>query len=204
MPAASDADVLSETVLRQACADLDQRLRTGDGHRVERLFADRPLLALSEDAAVELIYTEFVTREELGQRPTPEEYCARFPAWQGRLRRQFQVHRLFRDDLETGAESSPTEPQEIPTVPKHLGGCELLEEVARGSGGMVFRARQQTLERTVAVKVLRPEPGRQARGRRRFSREAKLLGSLRHRHIIAVHDLGEQRGWLCVVQHGLC
>jgi serine/threonine-protein kinase len=61
---------------------------------------------------------------------------------------------------------------------------------------VVYRARQQTLQRTVALKVLRPEPGRKARARRRFCREAKLLASLRHRNIVAVHDLGEQRGWL--------
>jgi hypothetical protein len=84
MSDAGQADALQEGTLRFACAELDRRLRAGEGCRVEQLLADRPLLAACEDAAVELIHTEFVTREELGQRPTPEEFCARFPAW-GRL-----------------------------------------------------------------------------------------------------------------------
>src|SRR5262245_14003569 len=193
MPAA--ADELSESTLRQACAELDRGLRAGERCRAERLFADRPLLAACEDAALELIYTEFVAREDLGQRPTPEEYYARFPTWQGRLRRQFQVHRLFRDNLTSDTVGGTADDRDD-SAPQRLGGHQLLEEVARGGGGVVYRARQQGLDRVVALKVLRPELGRKARARRRFFREAKVLAALRHRHVVAVHDLGEQAGWI--------
>jgi len=193
---AAVSDDLSETTLRQACSDLDHRLRSGERCRVEHIFADRPLLAIREEAALQLIYTEFVTREDIGQRPTPEEYLARFPTWQTRLKRQFHVHRLFRDNLTSDGGSRPAD-NRAEEVPKRLGSFELLSEVARGGGGgVVYRARQTGLNRIVALKVLRPEVGRKARARSRFFREAKVLAALRHPHIVAVHDLGEQGGWI--------
>jgi serine/threonine protein kinase len=183
---------VSEHELRQACADIDRRLRAGESCRAEDYFSRAPLLASQEDWAVELIYTEFVTREELGHRPTPEEYLARFPCWAGRLRRQFQVHDLLRDSL--AAEAVPPAPPPAPLCGSRLGGHELLEEVARGGCGVVYRAWQQGLERVVAVKVLRPEFGHLLRARRRFCHEARVMASLRHRHLMPVHDIGESDG----------
>jgi serine/threonine-protein kinase len=186
---------ISEAQLRQACADLDRGLRAGEPCRAERFFARWPLLASREDWAVELIYTEFVTREELEQRPTPEEYYARFPAWKERLRRQFQVHELLRDGLAAEAAlPAPSAPPPGPRAGERLGGYALLEEVARGGCGVVYRAWQEGLERVVAVKVLRPEFGHLLRARQRFCHEARVMASLRHRHITPVHDIGESRG----------
>jgi hypothetical protein len=186
---------ISEAQLRQACADLDRGLRAGERCRAERFFARTPLLASREDWAVELIYTEFVTREELGQRPTPEEYYARFPAWKERLRRQIQVHELLRDSLAAEAAlSAEAAPPAGPRAGERLGGHDLLEEVARGGCGVVYRAWQEGLERVVAVKVLRPEFSHLLRARQRFCHEARVMASLRHRHIMPVHDIGESQG----------
>jgi eukaryotic-like serine/threonine-protein kinase len=193
MPAASHRGVLTEARLRQGCAELDRRLRAGELYRAEQLFAACPLLASDEDMALEIVYTEFVTREELGQRPTPEEFYARFPSWKSRLQRQFQVHELLRDDLAGPAEQPPALP---PRPLRRLGNYELREEIARGGCGIVYRAWQTGLERLVAVKALRPEFSRSPRARQRFGHEARVMASLRHRHIIAVHEVGENRGVL--------
>ena len=53
----------------------------GRPDRAERYLGAYPLLAAQVQSVVELIYAEFITREELGQRPTPEEYYLRFPRW---------------------------------------------------------------------------------------------------------------------------
>src|SRR5438128_2818406 len=87
-----------EKQLRQACAELDRRLRAGEPCTAEMLLAAYPALAANADLALELIYTEFVTREQLGQRPSPAEWCQRFPQWQDRLRRLFAVDELLQPD----------------------------------------------------------------------------------------------------------
>ncbi|MGE0709284.1 MAG: protein kinase [Planctomycetota bacterium] len=73
-----------------------------------------------------------------------------------------------------------------------LGGrYELLEEVGRGGMGVVFRAREVSHGKEVAIKLLLEAGGRAAQ---RFAREARALGSLNHPNLVAVHAVGEHRG----------
>jgi serine/threonine protein kinase len=200
MPAASAHGDVIEQQLRLACADLDRRLRGGECVRAERLLAQYPLLAAHEDRAVELVYTEFVTREELKGRPTYEEFYARFPQWREHLGRLFQVHQLLRDSLTDDAPADlpppPAEPEPGPR--SRLGQYQLLEEVARGGCGAVYKALQHGLERVVALKVLLPEFARQRRARRRFWHEAKVMGALRHPNVMPVHEIGESDGLIYI------
>jgi hypothetical protein len=194
VPSAPEIGGVSERQLRQACAELDRCLRAGEACRAERFLALAPLLAAQEDWAVELVYTEFVAREELGQRPTPEEYYARFPRWKERLARQFQVHELLREGLVATA-PGPGSAGPEPAAPRgRLGRYELLAEVARGGCGVVYKAWQQGLERVVALKALLPEYGHLLRARRRFCHEARVMAALRHRHIMPVHEISESDG----------
>src|SRR5262249_13247234 len=59
-------------LLRQACAELEQRLHAGQDCAAEGWLNAQPDLANHAEYALELIYAEFVQRERLGQRPTPE------------------------------------------------------------------------------------------------------------------------------------
>ncbi len=119
MTIAHEIGSVAERQLRQACAELDRSLRLGRPDRAERHFGAHPLLAAHAQSAVELIYAEFVTREELGQRPTPEEYYLRFPRWKEALRRQFSIHEWMRggcpDDPSAPAPGEEDEP--TPGVP---------------------------------------------------------------------------------------
>ncbi|HYX75940.1 MAG TPA: protein kinase, partial [Gaiellaceae bacterium] len=72
-----------------------------------------------------------------------------------------------------------------------LGGrYRLLAEIGRGGMGVVWRARDERLERDVAVKVVHPWIAADEEARRRFTREARLLGGLAHPHIVRVYDYG--------------
>ena len=73
-----------------------------------------------------------------------------------------------------------------------FGAFEVLERVGAGGMGDVYRARDTRLDRTVALKVIRPSE-LQGRDRvERFKREARAISRLNHPHICALYDIGEQ------------
>ena len=76
-----------------------------------------------------------------------------------------------------------------------LGDAYTIEgEVGRGGMGVVYRARDERLQRRVAIKVLPPELAYQKDIRERFTREAQTAARLSHPHIVPIHTVGEGQG----------
>ncbi len=75
-----------------------------------------------------------------------------------------------------------------------LAHYEILEPIGKGGMGEVYRARDGTLERDVAIKVLPDEFAENEERLARFKREAKVLASLNHPGIAAIHGLEESEG----------
>jgi serine/threonine protein kinase len=84
-----------------------------------------------------------------------------------------------------------------PTVEEIAGKFpqfEILECLGRGGMGVVYKARQKSLNRLVAIKILAPEREHDSKFAGRFAREAELLAKLSHPHIVTIHDFGETGG----------
>ena len=88
---------------------------------------------------------------------------------------------------------NPAAPSPVPT-PKEIAEkfpqFEILECLGRGGMGVVYKARQKSLNRLVAIKILAPERVHDARFAERFAREAELLAKLSHPRIVTIHDFG--------------
>jgi serine/threonine protein kinase len=86
-------------------------------------------------------------------------------------------------------------PPPVDVLSAAFPNLDILELVGNGGMGAVYKVRQQTLDRIVALKILAPHYAADPDFAVRFTREAKLLGGLSHPNIVAVHDFGYSNGF---------
>ncbi len=153
----------------------------------------------SDQSACDVIYGEYLLREQLGERPSLEEYCRRFPRQAPLLSRQVELHHALASEERgaAGDENQPPsfhslsprkpEPLLLPAIP----GYEIMGVLGRGGMGIVYRARQVSLDRIVALKVLNLQPENDPAGLDRIRREARVTARLGHPHIVTVYDAGQ-------------
>src|SRR4051794_36571405 len=83
--------------------------------------------------------------------------------------------------------------------PPSIAGFVIEREIGRGGMGVVYQAWQPRLARRVAIKVVSGSVGTGAEERRRWLREARAIGRVRHRNVVQLHEAGEQDGMLFLV-----
>jgi capsular polysaccharide biosynthesis protein/tRNA A-37 threonylcarbamoyl transferase component Bud32 len=99
--------------------------------------------------------------------------------------------------------NSPGGPRTAPPKPvdiaPHFPNFDILECLGRGGMGVVYKARQKSLNRLVALKILAPEREKDAAFAQRFTVEAETLAKLNHPGIVTIYDFGQTNGLFYLV-----
>lgn len=85
----------------------------------------------------------------------------------------------------------------------NYGRYQIVKEVGRGSMGVVYEAQDPTIDRVVALKVLRQDRITTESFVKRFLKEAKVIGRLSHPSIVTIHDVGEDQGTVYIAMEFL-
>ncbi|MEM8666956.1 MAG: serine/threonine-protein kinase [Planctomycetota bacterium] len=140
---------------------------------------------MGEGITLESVMADYIERIEKGDAPPPETYLASYPQHAAELQTFFRNHHWMDD-------SPPS--QKTSLVGTVVGPYEIEAEIARGGMGVVYRARQQTLDRTVALKLISSGVLAGEEERRRFRTEAEAAARLQHPGIIQIHETGSWQG----------
>ena len=141
----------------------------------------------AEEALIAECLDDFVSRQARGERPDPEALRSRLGKAYGEFEALVRVDRVF-----TQVMDPVTTPP--PAPPSRIGKYEIVEELGRGSGGVVYDAYDAALERRVALKVLRVGFDAEPRMLERFEREARACARVRHPHIVEIYEAGQIDG----------
>jgi serine/threonine protein kinase len=176
--AAHDPDRAISVLAALIKADLRCRFARGERPAVGDYLKNYPLLEDAGERVLSLIYEEYCLREEQGEPPDVESFCARYAPWRDSLVSQLKYHQLL-----SRVVASPTPPARFPEPGEHFQEFAIDALLGQGGAARVYRARNDLLGgRQFALKVS-PDRGH----------EPSIMGRLDHDHIVPVHSVVFQR-----------
>ena len=163
------------------CAEFERQWRTNEAPSIESVLGG-DVSPIERDALLaELIVLDIDYRRRRGETPTEQEYIDRFP----------DDAKAIGDALQEGDKQIGVfEPPTIARLAELFPALEIIEFIGAGGMGAVYKARQEGLDRVVALKILPEEFGHDVKFALRFTREARTLAKLSHPNIVSVFEFG--------------
>ncbi len=151
----------------------------------------------ARDARIGRILDDFVRRRKAGEQVREQDVLAEHPDLADDLREHFLILRDLRGagrHIQDFIKQGWLERSDDPRYPACLGAYKIVRLLGRGGMGIVFQAYEESLHRTVALKVLRPELADDSAVLQRFQREARTAATLQNPNIVTVYAVGQERG----------
>jgi serine/threonine-protein kinase len=161
----------------------------------------------SREQRLNAIVAAYLLAAESGQPPDAQELLAQHPDLAGDLQAFLADHARMRQGVAPLRSAEPVHADTVsvlpsngsaPTVPlgkvRYFGDYELLEEIARGGMGVIFKARQVSLQRLVALKMILAGQLASEAEVQRFQIEAEAAAGLDHPNIVPIYEVGTHQG----------
>jgi WD40 repeat protein len=188
----SDSTPLTDLDLDALLREQRRCFESGTPIQVETLLERHTELRQRKEALLDLINHEIVLRGEFATPPKQEEYLSRFPELATDLHMLFEVHAAIEaesvDEFKT-----VTDPRQkmVPlTIWPSVPNYQIIELLGEGGMGIVYKAFDQRLKRTVALKMIRGSRA-SPEDLRRFRSEAEAVAKLDRPGIVHIYEFGE-------------
>ncbi len=144
------------------------------------------------------VLAAYLEAVDAGWAPERRVLLERYPALRSELEEFFAAQDRVQSAAQSLGDPTKTWPEERPSgeapLPRAFGDYDGLEEIARGGMGVVFRARQKSLNRVVALKMILGGGFASGDDVRRFRNEAEAAALMDHPNIVPIYEVSEYEG----------